>query len=402
MKKPPVAPPVYRPQPLPRVLQTKKSLGNPSPVVLQTKRSSPVAPPIFRPQQKPKVLQGKPKINQTTFVAQRKQAPVAPSVYRPGPIPRVLQTKRAEAAKATSLPASARRTVPSRKQVIMAQKSTVQRAAKPNSVARPKPPGQGVIQGDFWEYTSSGGYVWHDESATAEWYALGRKYKRDQDWFSWSVYKRKDVILREPAFAIRVLKNAFRGHDFVTGTIRYHTDAEWESNLQQRRDESVNISDPSFSGYTYGPSSARVVTIHRDREKLDTLIHELVHVNSKGSDFPELVGESLNEGITEYLTQYAMRLAGFVPTGHYRNIVPTIEKMANRIGAQTLASAYFNGDANILDAALERCGIDLAEICGHLNHKYVRLPKLEKLDLSLGPILLERSDSGPKGLGDKS
>ena len=381
MKKPPIAPPVYRPQPLPKVLQTKRSLSNRS--------LPPVAPQIFRTQQKPRVLQEKPKIGQAQFVAQPKQAPAAPPVYRPGPLPRVLQTKRTEASKATSLTAGAKGPVPSTRQ------GTVQRVAKPNSFPRPSStsPRQNVIQGDFWELTPGGAYVWHNESPTPEWYALGRKYKREQDWFAWSVYKRKDVILREPQFAINVLKNAFPGYQFVTGTIRYHSDVEWESNLKML-DEEVDIVDPTFSGYTQGSMfkpEKRVVTIHQDREKMDTLIHELVHVNSKRRDFALQIGTELNEGITEYLAQFAMKLAGFKPTGHYKNIVPTIKKMADLIGVHTLAKAYFTGDANMLDDALGRCKVSLAQICGLLGHKYERLAEVEALDLNFGPIIIEKS-----------
>jgi len=70
-RKTPVAPPVYRPQPLPRVLQTK----------------TPSAPPPYRPPAKPG---GPAKI---AGAAQMKPHPVAPPVYRPQPIPKVLQTK---------------------------------------------------------------------------------------------------------------------------------------------------------------------------------------------------------------------------------------------------------------------------------------------------------------------
>lgn len=50
--KQPVAPPVYRPQAVPKVMQAKIAKGI-------TKSKPPVAPPAFRPQQIPKVLQTK-------------------------------------------------------------------------------------------------------------------------------------------------------------------------------------------------------------------------------------------------------------------------------------------------------------------------------------------------------
>lgn len=74
----PIAPPVYRPQPVPKVLQTKRPPGQ----NIQTARApfQPVAPPIYRPGAKK--------------TAQMKTGPVAPPVYRPQPVPKVLQTKK--------------------------------------------------------------------------------------------------------------------------------------------------------------------------------------------------------------------------------------------------------------------------------------------------------------------
>jgi hypothetical protein len=59
-RKPPVAPPVYRPQPVPKVLQTKKSptqnLQASKVSVISQQRESPTAPPIYRPAQ-PRIAQ---------------------------------------------------------------------------------------------------------------------------------------------------------------------------------------------------------------------------------------------------------------------------------------------------------------------------------------------------------
>jgi|GEM_PF-3232427 len=51
----PVAPPVYRPQPIPKVLQTKRASGQQP--LAHTSPRQPVAPPIYRPQPMLKVLQ---------------------------------------------------------------------------------------------------------------------------------------------------------------------------------------------------------------------------------------------------------------------------------------------------------------------------------------------------------
>lgn len=73
-----------------------RQLGQPQmgqkPPAAQLKRTTPVAPPAYRPQPVPKVLQAK--MAPTPPAAQLKQ-PAAPPAYRPQPVPRVLQTKRA-------------------------------------------------------------------------------------------------------------------------------------------------------------------------------------------------------------------------------------------------------------------------------------------------------------------
>ena len=88
----PSAPPVYRPQPVPRVLQTKKLPGQNSQLVQAPRQ--PVAPPVYRPEHK-KIVQ--PKVS----VPQRK-LPTAPPVYRPEQ-KRVAQPKMATVAQQRKL-----------------------------------------------------------------------------------------------------------------------------------------------------------------------------------------------------------------------------------------------------------------------------------------------------------
>jgi len=69
----PVAPPVYRPQPTPKVLQRKTvPAQNPQPP------RGPVAAPVYRPQTKPVVAQPK-----MVVPARIKTPPIAPPAYRP-------------------------------------------------------------------------------------------------------------------------------------------------------------------------------------------------------------------------------------------------------------------------------------------------------------------------------
>jgi len=79
-RKPPVAPPVYRPQPVPKVLQ-KKSVAAHGPHAVRTPRT-PVAPPVYRPNQK---LIAQPKMASAAHPLTRKP-PVSVSCFPGGTV----------------------------------------------------------------------------------------------------------------------------------------------------------------------------------------------------------------------------------------------------------------------------------------------------------------------------
>ena len=80
MKQPPAAPPVYRPQPVPKVLQAKNAVSQ-QPRAASTPRQ-PIAPPVYRPQPTPQVLQQKTRISPPHMN-------VAPSIPAPHARPQI-------------------------------------------------------------------------------------------------------------------------------------------------------------------------------------------------------------------------------------------------------------------------------------------------------------------------
>lgn len=97
VKQAPTPPPVYHPQPVPKVLQKKSAVApaavyRPQPVPRVLQKKAAVAPPVYRPQPVPKVLQKKSAIVPGSH-ASHKQVRNAPAAYRPQPTPRVLQAK---------------------------------------------------------------------------------------------------------------------------------------------------------------------------------------------------------------------------------------------------------------------------------------------------------------------
>jgi hypothetical protein len=101
--KTPVPPPVYRPQPLARVLQTKTAIPHATQRPLQPKPldrpqpgSKPSAPTVYRPQPTPKCLQLKAGTNQSPSAAQRKPPPPIAANIHVRTAQGTLQAKRAE------------------------------------------------------------------------------------------------------------------------------------------------------------------------------------------------------------------------------------------------------------------------------------------------------------------
>jgi hypothetical protein len=88
----PVAPPVYRPQETPKVLQTKRSS---SPKSLSAQPPAPVAPSVYRPEAK--------KVVQRKTLSPSRTSPTPPPAYRPQQT-RVAQSKTAAGAPLHSLP----------------------------------------------------------------------------------------------------------------------------------------------------------------------------------------------------------------------------------------------------------------------------------------------------------
>ena len=145
----PAAPPVYRPQPVPKVLQTKAAV-NRQPQAAPS-RQTPVAPPVYRPQPAPAVMQAK-MIAQRQQPQQPTQPPKAPPVYRPQQAAKAVQPKAGivrppspvqSQARPLASPAHGRKVVQARPQPKPAA-AKVQTPARPNNHSP-----QGVVQAHF-------------------------------------------------------------------------------------------------------------------------------------------------------------------------------------------------------------------------------------------------------------
>ncbi|HKC63357.1 MAG TPA: hypothetical protein VKB86_06955 [Pyrinomonadaceae bacterium] len=89
----PLAPPAYRPQQPPKVLQTKMPASRPASQSGKPGSTTP-APPAYRPQPVPKVLQTKAAVGHQPVSPLRPPQPSTP-VHSPQPVPKVLQSQAA-------------------------------------------------------------------------------------------------------------------------------------------------------------------------------------------------------------------------------------------------------------------------------------------------------------------
>lgn len=90
--KTPAAPPVYRPQPAPRVLQLKAGTSRPAHAPVNAYTPKPLAPPAYRPQARPTAVQGKAAVVAPPPIPRPAPAPPIPSqsiipLKRPGNAP---------------------------------------------------------------------------------------------------------------------------------------------------------------------------------------------------------------------------------------------------------------------------------------------------------------------------
>jgi hypothetical protein len=85
-----------------------------------------------------------------------------------------------------------------------------------------------------------------------------------------------------------------------------------------------------------------------------TTPHEMLHLNT-APGFRRAVGETINEGSTQYLTLKALNAAGIAVTGSipYADEVDLVRALVALVGEDTLIQAYFNGAINQLIGAVD-------------------------------------------------
>ena len=108
---------------------------------------------------------------------------------------------------------------------------------------------------------------------------------------------------------------------------------------------------PARSVTTEGFQWKGVVYVNGKTTLVTATVHEMLHLNT-AADFRAKVGETFNEGTTEYLARKALKASGVtVPaTTAYPDQIKLTELLIALVGEDILTKAYFEGVDSLVKA----------------------------------------------------
>jgi hypothetical protein len=129
-----------------------------------------------------------------------------------------------------------------------------------------------------------------------------------------------------------------------------HTNAAWVDGDAQRY-------IPGLEGF----ADNGTVYVNQQTPLVTATAHEMLH-NNTAADYRGAVGETINEGSTEYLALKACRESGISTSGGavaYPDQVAFVTKLIGVVTEATLISAYFGGSATLINAFNDKQGPDI-------------------------------------------
>lgn len=140
------------------------------------------------------------------------------------------------------------------------------------------------------------------------------------------------------------VKDAVANGQQIKGNVAVVNDAEWDQAGIERYGKDVWESGKRDSINGFVDKEGRV-WIHKDRGNPSTMIHEAIHKYSDN----ELIKHSqpLNEGVTEYFTRSVAQADSVPKIANRRNYEKNyrfVDALADMVGEDVVASAYFDGD----------------------------------------------------------
>jgi hypothetical protein len=135
--------------------------------------------------------------------------------------------------------------------------------------------------------------------------------------------------------------NVHTPEDFKKEYIKY-AKSRGKTEDQATRDE------PDVNAFRDGDQ----IHVHQDRGQFATTIHESMHLFSH-DDFRGTLGFNANEGATEYFTKKLCKEQGITRGDFYADQYASIKKLADLVGEDKLAEAYYQGKVAELGAAVD-------------------------------------------------
>ncbi len=145
----------------------------------------------------------------------------------------------------------------------------------------------------------------------------------------------------------------------VEGEVSVVGDSDWNLAFE-RQWKPFGYDDPTIcNAFVDVNQPKRHVWVHKDRGNAGTVIHEGFHKYASPTLRNRLIGQydlqgisNLDEGLTEYFTREITSKLG-IERGNYESDHSVAVKLANVVGRDTLAMAYFGGDYEGLKQAFE-------------------------------------------------
>jgi hypothetical protein len=170
-----------------------------------------------------------------------------------------------------------------------------------------------------------------------------------------------DAYLKASPFFKALVEAKFKGGTKAEGHVHIDTPAQfltaWTAYAKARTnpdtgstftDAEARAWEPTVNAFRDGTE----IHVHQDRGEPATTIHESIHLFSDDT-FKATFGFSGNEGATELWTKKVCAEQKLTRGDFYPNEHKSVKKLADKVGEDALAAAYFQGKVTELEAAVD-------------------------------------------------
>jgi hypothetical protein len=170
-----------------------------------------------------------------------------------------------------------------------------------------------------------------------------------------------DAYLKASPFFKALVEAKFKGGTKADGHVHIDTPAQflaaWTAYAKVRTnpdtgkpftDDEAKAWEPTVNAFRDGNE----IHVHQDRGEAATTIHESIHLFSDDA-FRAKFGFAGNEGATEFWTKKLCAENKLTRGDFYPNEYKSVKKLADKVGEDALAAAYFQGKVAELEAAID-------------------------------------------------